>query len=147
MAREVRQLSVARRSGNSMSMKPRHTAALALAGWYLMERKRSMTLKTTTIAFVMLAFGFGPARLARAQESLIAAECTRKSQVVNAIARDRDLGVPSEKVITTVNEQADMTADDKARMIGLVTMVYGDRGLTPDQWANAALLTCMKQAR
>jgi hypothetical protein len=104
-----------------------------------------MTLRTTTIVFVMLAFSLGPAWPTRAQESQIVAECTKKSQVVRAIARDRDLGVPSEKVITTVNEQGDMTADDKARMIGLVTMIYGDRGLTPDQWANEALLTCMKK--
>jgi hypothetical protein len=104
-------------------------------------------MKIVTIAFLMLAFGFGPARLAGAQESLIVAECTQKSQVARAIARDRDLGVPSEKVITTVNELTDINADDKARMIGLVTMIYGDHKLTPDQWANEALMTCMKRAR
>ena len=33
---KVLHLSVARRSANSMSMNPRHAAALALVGWYLM---------------------------------------------------------------------------------------------------------------
>lgn len=93
----------------------------------------------------MLAFAVAP--LARAQESLTVADCTKKSQITRAIARDRDSGVPSEKVIAAVNQQTDMTADDKARMIGLVTMIYGDRRLTPDQWANEALLACMKRPR
>ncbi len=98
------------------------------------------------MAFVMLALSFGLARLAGAQESLVA-DCTMKAQIARAIGRDRDLGVPSEKVIGAFNAQTDMTADDKARMIGLTTLIYGDRGLTPDQWANAALLTCMKQKK
>jgi hypothetical protein len=105
-----------------------------------------MTLKTTIIAFVMLAFGLGHAGPTRAQESLIT-DCTMKAQFARELARARDVGATSDKVITMINEQSTWTADDKARMIGLATMIYGDRKLTPDQWANEALLACMKRAR
>src|ERR1035437_3190337 len=76
-----------------------------------------MTLKTTTIAFVMLAFSLGPAWPTRAQESAITV-CTMDSQFTRQIARARDAGIPSEKVIAMINEQSTLTAEDKAREIG-----------------------------
>lgn len=104
----------------------------------------SMTLKTTTIAFVMLAFSLGPAWPTRAQESAITV-CTMDSQFTRQIARARDAGIPSEKVIAMINEQSTLTAEDKAREIGVLTIVYGNHSVTPDELANEALVLCMKK--
>ena len=98
-----------------------------------------MTLRTATTVFVMLAFSLGHAWPTRAQEALMA-ECNGEAKFARIVARDRDAGVPSEKVITTINEQGTWTPDDKLRMTGLATMIYGNRGLTPDQWASEVLV-------
>ena len=44
-----------------------------------------------------------------------------------------------------INEQRTVTADQKAREIGVLTIVYGNRSVTPDELANEALLLCMKK--
>ena len=103
-----------------------------------------MTFKT--IVFVVLASGLGSVLPAQAQESSVAV-CTMDSQFTRQIARARDAGIPSEKVITMINEQGTVTAEDKAREIGVLTIVYGNRSVTPDELANEALLLCMKRAR
>jgi hypothetical protein len=98
----------------------------------------------TIIAPVVLAFGLASALPAQAQESSVTV-CTMDSQFTRQIARARDAGIPSEKVITMINEQRTVTADQKAREIGVLTIVYGNRSVTPDELANEALLLCMKK--
>jgi len=86
-----------------------------------------MTFRTTTIAFVMLAFSLGFAWPTRAQEAVMA-ECNGEAEFARIAARDRDAGVPSEKMIATINGQRTLTPDDKLRMTGVATMIYGNRG-------------------
>ncbi len=44
-----------------------------------------------------------------------------------------------------INEQSTLTAEDKAREIGVLTIVYGNHSVTPDELANEALVLCMKK--
>ncbi len=98
-----------------------------------------------TIAFgVVLASGLVSVLPVQAQESSLAV-CTMDSQFTRQIARARDAGVPSEKVIAMINEQRTVTPEQKTREIGVLTIVYGNRGVTPDELANEALLLCMKK--
>lgn len=75
----------------------------------------------------------GSAAMAGETETGKLARCNAGADMARAIAKDRDAGVPSDEVRAGILRLKGTDPGLKSLVNGLITIIYGDNSLTPDQ--------------
>lgn len=80
---------------------------------------------------------------ATASEAEKIARCNAGADMARAIAKDRDAGVPSDEVRASILQLKGTDPGLKNLANGLITTIYGDSSLTPDQIGASVFNNCL----
>lgn len=102
-----------------------------------MERRKANTVSVLIIA-AMLLFPV----TARSEQVDHVKSCNNFADITRSIANERDAGVPANKVRSEL-AGSKLAPERKKVVESMITTLYGNPGITPDQAAAAALQGCL----
>jgi hypothetical protein len=101
-----------------------------------MDRRKAKTLSGLIIAALLL---FPSIALTKNPKEIDS--CIHFANLARTTAEDRDAGVPSDKVRSSL--AGTLAAERKHLVEELITLIYSDDSIAPDQAAAAALRGCL----
>jgi|ERR1022692_224259 hypothetical protein len=102
-----------------------------------MERRKTRTLSALIIAALLLF-----PLTARTENPDHVKSCNNFANITRSVAKERDAGVPANKVRSEL-AGSKLAPERKQVVESLITTLYGNPGITPDQAAAQALQGCL----
>lgn len=98
-----------------------------------------MKKKTLIVFVVLILIEMAPSRIRAADRVSV---CNSAANFARTVAEARDKGIPAENARAVFTQQA-MLPYDRNTINGTITLIYGEKSLTPDQAAAKFLDSCM----